>query len=154
MANLNLLVGPMPLRRNFPFGTKVAIAGARSPAREARALPRASSRDDELSDLEACEGETPSVRAGLAAKSETGVLPRTSRALPGLREFPGRGAIPRTAHANARMCSGVVPQQPPTRLSQPFSAHLATFGAKVPGVSGKPVGESGSGRPAFGYALM
>ena len=52
------------------------------------------------------------------------------------------------------MCSGVVPQQPPTRLSQPFSAHFLSFGAKLCGVSGKPVSDNGSGRPAFGYALM
>src|SRR5438046_9294193 len=52
------------------------------------------------------------------------------------------------------MCSGWVPQQPPTRLSQPFSAHLATFGVNVFGVSGNPVSDNGSGRPAFGYALI
>src|SRR5260370_8265216 len=52
------------------------------------------------------------------------------------------------------MCSGVVPQQPPTRLSQPFFAHFLSFGAKFCGVSGKPVSDNGSGRPAFGYALM
>src|SRR4029077_12657125 len=33
--------------------------------------------------------------------------------------------------AAARMCPGVVPQQPPPMLSQPFSTHLATLGAKV-----------------------
>ena len=33
-----------------------------------------------------------------------------------------RGAKPFTASAIARMCGGVVPQQPPTMFSQPFSA--------------------------------
>ena len=61
-----------------------------------------------------------------------------------------RGLQSRTAVAIARMCSGVVPQQPPTRLSQPFSVQRFSFGVSVSGVSGKPVSESGSGRPAFG----
>src|ERR1017187_9546707 len=64
-----------------------------------------------------------------------------------------RGGQSRTAAAIARICSGVVPQQPPTKLSQPFAAHLPSFGARLSGVSGKPVSESGSGKPAFGYAL-
>ena len=34
----------------------------------------------------------------------------------------GRGAMPATALAMERMCSGVVPQQPPTKLSSPASA--------------------------------
>jgi hypothetical protein len=51
------------------------------------------------------------------------------------------------------MNSGSVPQQPPTMLSQPFRAHSPSCGARVSAVSGKPVGDSGSGRPAFGYAL-
>src|SRR5438552_2302999 len=106
------------------------------------------SRDDELSDLEARESETPS------PTPETGALPGTARAVSKYRDATRRGANPCTASASARMCSGVVPQQPPTTFSQPFLAHLETFGAKVSGVSGKPVGESGSGSPAFGYALM
>jgi hypothetical protein len=50
----------------------------------------------------------------------------------------------------ARMCSGVVPQQPPTMLSQPFFAHSPMIGAMSLGVAGKPVGSRGSGSPAFG----
>jgi hypothetical protein len=61
-----------------------------------------------------------------------------------------RGAAPRTASAMARMCSGVVPQQPPTMLSQPFFAHSPMIGAMSLGVAGKPVGSRGSGSPAFG----
>src|ERR671935_2783278 len=59
-----------------------------------------------------------------------------------------RGGQSRTALAISRMCSGVVPQQPPTMLSQPFRAQPTTFGANDTGVSGKPVSDSGSGKPA------
>src|SRR4029077_10077424 len=65
-----------------------------------------------------------------------------------------RGENSRTSFVSARMCSGVVPKHPPTTWSQPFSAHFATLGTKISAVSGKPVGDIGSGRPAFGYALM
>src|ERR1019366_2293999 len=58
-----------------------------------------------------------------------------------------------TASAIALMCDGVVPQQPPTMLSQPFCAHSLNCGANDSGVSGKPVGNSGFGRPALGYVL-
>ena len=51
------------------------------------------------------------------------------------------------------MCAGVVPQQPPTMFSQPLRAHSSSCGARVSGVSGKPVGSIGLGNPAFGYAL-
>src|SRR5438093_4403941 len=113
---------------------------------------RASSanRTDSSRGERAVFGGTPSVRAGLALAPETGVLPRVNA-----REFENsRGLQLRTACAIARMCSGVVPQQPPTRFNQPFSAHLATLGANVSGVSGKPVSDNGSGKPAFGYALI
>src|SRR6266540_3725762 len=78
---------------------------------------------------------------------------REARALPGLRGSARRGGTPRTRSAIARMCSGVVPQQPPTIFSQPFATHAASLGANDSAVSGNPVGESGSGNPAFGYAL-
>src|SRR5205823_11096277 len=61
-----------------------------------------------------------------------------------------RGGRSRACFANAAMCAGVVPQQPPTMFNQPLRAHCNTFGAKVSGVSGNPVSESGSGSPAFG----
>src|ERR1039457_5374858 len=64
-----------------------------------------------------------------------------------------RGGKSRTASAMALMCGGVESQQPPTMLSQPFCAHSLSCGASVSGVSGKPVGNSGFGRPAFGKAL-
>jgi hypothetical protein len=38
-------------------------------------------------------------------------------------------------------------------FSQPFVTHDTSLGANDSGVSGNPVGESGSGNPAFGYAL-
>ena len=61
-----------------------------------------------------------------------------------------RGGESFTVSAIAFMCAGVVPQQPPTILSQPLSAHSRSCGAKDSGVSGKPVGSSGSGKPALG----
>ena len=48
------------------------------------------------------------------------------------------GAMPRTASAIALMCGGVVPQQPPTILRKPASAHSRSCGASVSGVSGNP----------------
>src|SRR5437763_14682093 len=64
-----------------------------------------------------------------------------------------RGGNPLTARAIAWICSGVVPQQPPTMFRKPASAHSFNCGASVSGVSGKPVGGSGLGRPALGDAL-
>src|SRR5262245_5173912 len=61
-----------------------------------------------------------------------------------------RGANSLTAAAMALMCAGVVPQQPPTILSQPFAAQSRSCGASVSGVSGNPVGDIGSGSPALG----
>ena len=61
-----------------------------------------------------------------------------------------RGAHPATAAAMARMCSGVVPQQPPTMFSQPSSANSRSTGAIDSGVASKPVSERGFGSPAFG----
>jgi hypothetical protein len=64
-----------------------------------------------------------------------------------------RGGIPRTACAIFPICGGVVPQQPPTMLKIPARPHSASCGASDSGVSGKPVGSSGFGNPAFGYTL-
>src|SRR5262245_66572384 len=61
-----------------------------------------------------------------------------------------RGGNSLTASAMALMCAGVVPQQPPTILSQPFAAQSRSCGASVSGVSGNPVGDIGSGSPALG----
>ena len=48
---------------------------------------------------------------------------RPDRRIAGLTVGTSRGAWPSTARANAAMCSGVVPQHPPTTFSQPFAAH-------------------------------
>ncbi len=48
------------------------------------------------------------------------------------------------------MCGGVVPQHPITILNMPLRAHSASCGVSDSGVSGKPVGSSGFGNPAFG----
>src|SRR5512146_316563 len=46
-----------------------------------------------------------------------------------------RGATPRTASAIARMCAGVVPQQPPTRFTRPLLANSPIVAAICSGVS-------------------
>ena len=46
-----------------------------------------------------------------------------------------RGFTPLTASATALMCAGVVPQQPPTMFSQPFSAQPLTSFAVISGGS-------------------
>ena len=47
----------------------------------------------------------------------------------------GRGALPATAAAIARICAGVVPQQPPTTLTRPASANSASMAAVASGLS-------------------
>ncbi len=47
-----------------------------------------------------------------------------------------RGFLPSTARARARMCAGVVPQQPPTMLTQPSSRNRSSAAAMRSGVSG------------------
>src|SRR5690242_13960481 len=94
------------------------------------------------------------VRSPTFTKFVSGRIVRGSRPLNrlnGSEVGTTRGDKPRTASLMTRMCAGVVPQQPPTRLSQPLRAQSLSCGARVSGVSGKPVGRRGFGRPAFGY---
>ena len=52
----------------------------------------------------------------------------------------------------AAMCSGVVPQHPPTK-TQPAATSLGTYSAKTPGVTGYATSRSLTrGFPAFGWA--
>jgi hypothetical protein len=60
----------------------------------------------------------------------------TSGSRPARRNAAGarpmrRGATPATRSAIARMCAGVVPQQPPTMFSSPLSANSPTIAAIV-----------------------
>src|SRR5207247_1340439 len=50
------------------------------------------------------------------------------------------------------MCSGVVPQQPPTKLTQRSPTKRASLSARLCGVS--PYWPRSSGSPAFGYTLV
>ena len=50
--------------------------------------------------------------------------------------------------AMARMCAGVVPQHPPTRLTHPSSTKRCSFSARLSGVS--PYCPRSSGRPGVG----
>ena len=59
-----------------------------------------------------------------------------------------RGALPSTTPAIAAMCAGVVPQQPPTRLTKPLSANSARTAAVSSGDSS--YSPNALGRPAFG----
>ena len=69
----------------------------------------------------------------------------------GGRGQPWRGdATSRNGSAMHLICAGVLPQQPPAMLSQPWSAKSRMSGPMSSGRSGKPVGERGSGRPALG----
>ena len=69
---------------------------------------------------------------GATHRAKTASTPET----PGGWDETGRlGLFPRRASARARMCSGVVPQQPPAMLSQPASAKAAIFAASEEGVS-------------------
>src|SRR5262249_52857187 len=63
-----------------------------------------------------------------------------------------RGFRPRTASATARTCSGVVPQHPPTRLTQPFAAKSRRMDDVSAAVSSEP--PNALGKPAFGGQLM
>ena len=66
------------------------------------------------------------VRSPTTTKPVSGPISNGSRPLKrGRRGRSGmrRGGRPRTASAIARVCSGVVPQQPPTRLTSPSSAN-------------------------------
>ena len=61
-----------------------------------------------------------------------------------------RAAICPTAAPIAPMCSGVVPQQPPTMFTSPCSANSRSRREVTSGVSSKPVSDIGLGSPAFG----
>jgi hypothetical protein len=65
------------------------------------------------------------------------------------RAGAARGGTPATASPMARMCSGVVPQQPPITLSQPLLAHSPTCAAIDSGVSS--YSPKAFGRPALGW---
>ena len=52
----------------------------------------------------------------------------------------------------ARMCSGVVPQHPPTKLTQRSSTNRASLRDRLCGVS--PYWPPSSGSPALGYTLV
>jgi len=92
------------------------------------------------------------VRSPTLTKSESGPMLKASR--PDRRVRGGssrrgrRGGRSATASAMARMCSGVVPQQPPTMLIQPASAHWRMCPAMNSGLSS--YSPNSLGRPALG----
>ncbi len=59
-----------------------------------------------------------------------------------------RGALPLLARAIAAMCSGVVPQQPPSRFTSPLAANSSSTAAVWSGVSS--YSPNSLGRPALG----
>ena len=62
-----------------------------------------------------------------------------------------RGGSPATAWLMAAICSGVVPQQPPTMLRKPDSAHSRICAAMVS--ASRSYSPNAFGRPAFGWAV-
>ena len=69
------------------------------------------------------------VRSPTFTKGISGVRTKGSRPESRIRRGTsgiGRGALPATASAMARIWSGVVPQQPPTMLTRPDSANSPT----------------------------
>ena len=96
------------------------------------------------------------VRSPTTRKADSG---RTSGSVPASLNRRGRSGIVRGAARPARsrsastmaaMCSGVVPQHPPTKLTRPPSARSATAAAVSSGVSS--YSPSSFGSPAFGTA--
>ena len=75
---------------------------------------------------------------------------RPDRRSRGSRGAGARGGTPATASAIARMCSGVLPQQPPTTFSRPARANSPSTSAICSGVSSYSPNAFGS--PAFGCA--
>ena len=74
------------------------------------------------------------VRSPTITKFVSGVIANGSRPLKlGARRRSGtrRGGTPSTAAAIARMCSGVVPQQPPTTFTSPSRAKSPRIAARV-----------------------
>ena len=123
-----------------------------------RAAPHLLDRDlDRRLEVARLDERAEARRAGdvrpLADHHEAGVradLERLEPAPPGsVRALGiGRGAMPSTAAAIWRMCSGVVPQQPPTRFTRPSSANARRKRLVSPGSSScSPIA---FGRPAFG----
>ena len=76
---------------------------------------------------------SPTLTKGMSGDSVKGSRP--DRRIIGGMVGRARGALPRTASAMARMCSGVEPQQPPTTLTRPSSAKPAIWAAIISGVS-------------------
>ena len=73
-------------------------------------------------------GSSPERLQGVCVRAPFVVLERRLAAADAL-QFRLRAVRNRAPpSAIARMCSGVVPQQPPTMLSQPFAAHVRKFG--------------------------
>ncbi len=70
---------------------------------------------------------SPTLQKPLSAEIATASRPETRSR--GTRSGATRGATPRTASAIARMCAGVLPQQPPTMFSSPSDAQAATCSA-------------------------
>ena len=89
---------------------------------------------------------SPIIRKLLSGRSVSGSKPLSRVSGSGRGRTRGRALA--TAPAIARMCAGVVPQQPPTRFSQPLWAKSPRAAAMLSGVSSKP--PKALGKPAFG----
>ena len=91
------------------------------------------------------------VRSPMLTKFVSGRIVKGSRPLKrvyGSGVVGVRGDNSRTASARALIWAGVVPQHPPTMLSQPRSANSRRSADMISGVSSKP--PKAFGNPAFG----
>src|SRR2546426_4204111 len=91
------------------------------------------------------------VRSPMLTKLVSGRIVNGSRPLNrvyGSGQAGTLGLQSRTASAIAAIWAGVVPQHPPTRLSQPFAANSRRSSAMISGVSSNP--PNALGNPALG----
>src|SRR5262249_20657583 len=130
------------LARNLDGGRTVALQDQLLEARRAGDVGA-------LADID----EGGALRCALGVVVFVGHQKKLAASMPESRSAGGsachcRGCTPLTASAIARMCAGVVPQQPPTMFSQPFSAQPLTSFAVISG--GSSYAPNSFGRPAFG----
>ena len=91
---------------------------------------------------------SPTLTKRLSPVSVNGSSP--DRRIAGATSGGTRGALSATASAMARMWAGVVPQQPPTRLTSPLAANSDTTAAVSSAASS--YSPKALGSPALGYA--
>ncbi len=119
-----------------------------------RAISRPASYSPARTSLANLRDPVTLVRSPTFTKMLSGPMARGSNPLSRRRgggEAGTRGGSPATASAMALMWAGVVPQQPPTRLTSPLSANSWRIPAIYSGLSS--YCPNSFGRPALGWVL-